>query len=306
MTRGRGGPRSRAHLELRLACEQFVLLGPVERQIEFGQPRRGELDGLPALQARLNQLPAQEGEANETANVAPRNAVTLGQILEGSGAAVASSSNHARSRAIALIRAGSHLELRFCCANPGRTDLVSAPRRVKATAAVSSAALSLAASDADDRTSPPNSAPRRSLMMIVFSSTMIFSTSSRTSLARSPGEPLSAAAILVARPRSFGIRTLGKPARTRPPDQARRAGQRVGQDPDHGLLDLTGGEPPALRAIRSGLGDQGSGDVVAIAPPTVTWLYPSPSPSSPRSAPYLARASTRREGGTRISGRVRG
>src|SRR5271168_1071093 len=68
---------------------------------------------------------------------------------------VASSSNHARPRAIALISAGSHLELCFCCANPGRTNLVSAPRRVKATAAVSSTALSFAASDADDGTSLP-------------------------------------------------------------------------------------------------------------------------------------------------------
>ena len=55
-----------------LACEQFVLLGPVQRQIEFGQPRRGERDGLPALPDRLDQLRAQEGEANETANVAGR------------------------------------------------------------------------------------------------------------------------------------------------------------------------------------------------------------------------------------------
>src|SRR5437879_1531134 len=70
-----------------LACEQFVLLGPVQRQIEFGQPRRGELDGLAALQDRLDQLRAQEGETNETANVAPGNAVTLGQLLERSGAA---------------------------------------------------------------------------------------------------------------------------------------------------------------------------------------------------------------------------
>src|SRR5438270_10156091 len=70
-----------------LACEQFVLLRPVQRQIEFGQPRRGELGGLPALQDRLDQLRAQEGEANETANVAPGNAVTLGQHLERSGAA---------------------------------------------------------------------------------------------------------------------------------------------------------------------------------------------------------------------------
>jgi hypothetical protein len=32
-----------------LAYEQSVLLGPVERQIEFSQTRRGELDGLSAL-----------------------------------------------------------------------------------------------------------------------------------------------------------------------------------------------------------------------------------------------------------------
>src|ERR1700731_4345385 len=53
---------------------------------------------------------------------------------------VASSSNHARPRAIPLISAGSHVELCFCCANPGRTNLVSAPRRVKATARVNSTA----------------------------------------------------------------------------------------------------------------------------------------------------------------------
>jgi hypothetical protein len=64
-----------------------VLLGPVQRQVEFAQPRRGELDGLSALQDRLDQLRAQEGETNETANVAPGNAVTLGQSLERSGAA---------------------------------------------------------------------------------------------------------------------------------------------------------------------------------------------------------------------------
>src|ERR1700740_3708625 len=73
-----------------------------------------------------------------------------------------SSSNHARPRAIALISAGSHRELWSCCANPGRTNLVSAPRRVKAAVAVSSTALSLAVSDADDATSGPNRRPRRS------------------------------------------------------------------------------------------------------------------------------------------------
>src|ERR1700751_1204973 len=72
---------------LALACEQFLLLRPVQRQIEFGQPRRGERDGLPALRDRLDQLRAQEGEDNETANVAPGNAVTLGQLVERTGAA---------------------------------------------------------------------------------------------------------------------------------------------------------------------------------------------------------------------------
>src|SRR5207249_1569353 len=169
-TRGRGGAAAWG-ISVRscgLACEQFLLLGPVQRQIEFGQPRRSEFDGLPALQDRLDELRAQEGETNESANVAPGNAVTLGQLLERSGTA-----------------GGEFLKPcappRNRLENPGRTNLVSVPRRVKATAAVSSIALSHPSADADDGTSPPKSAPRCSLMMIVFSSTMIFSTSSRTS-----------------------------------------------------------------------------------------------------------------------------
>src|SRR5437868_8299342 len=88
-TRGRGGTAAWG-ISVRscgLACEQFVLLRPVQRQIEFGQPCRGELGALPALQDRLDQLRAQEGETNETANVAPGNAITLGQLLKRSGAA---------------------------------------------------------------------------------------------------------------------------------------------------------------------------------------------------------------------------
>src|SRR3984893_1128111 len=89
MTRGRGGAAAWG-ISVRScgsACEQFVLLRPVQRQIEFGQPRRSERDGLSALQDRLHQLLAQESEANETANVAPGNAVTLGQLVERSDAA---------------------------------------------------------------------------------------------------------------------------------------------------------------------------------------------------------------------------
>jgi hypothetical protein len=36
------------------ARQEAALIGPVERQIEFGKTRRGEFDGLPALQDRLN------------------------------------------------------------------------------------------------------------------------------------------------------------------------------------------------------------------------------------------------------------
>ena len=45
----------------------------------------------------------------------------------------------------------------------------------------------------------------------------------------------------------------------------RRVDERVAEDPDRGILDLDGGEPPALRTIGSSLGDQRRRDVVAIA-----------------------------------------
>jgi hypothetical protein len=52
--------------------------------------------------------------------MAPGGAVTLGQRLQRLARPVASgSSNHARSRAIALISAGSHRALWLGCASPG-------------------------------------------------------------------------------------------------------------------------------------------------------------------------------------------
>src|SRR5215831_13025962 len=63
-------------------CEKSALLGPVQRQIESGQTRRGQLDGLPALQDRFDQLRAQEGKTNEAADVAPGDTITLGQRLQ--------------------------------------------------------------------------------------------------------------------------------------------------------------------------------------------------------------------------------
>ena len=51
-------PRSRAGVPARVrssACEEFVLLGPVERQIEFAQTRCSERDGLPAFQYGVDE-----------------------------------------------------------------------------------------------------------------------------------------------------------------------------------------------------------------------------------------------------------
>ena len=64
------------------ACKQSFLLGPVERQIEFGQTRRGEHDGLPALQDRFDQLRAQEGKVDKATDVATGNAVAPGEVLQ--------------------------------------------------------------------------------------------------------------------------------------------------------------------------------------------------------------------------------
>src|SRR5258708_19842252 len=50
--------------------EQAALIGPVERQIEFGKTRRREFDGLPALQDRLDQLGTQKGEVDEAPDIA--------------------------------------------------------------------------------------------------------------------------------------------------------------------------------------------------------------------------------------------
>jgi hypothetical protein len=63
----------------------------------------------------------------------------------------------------------------------------------------------------------------------------------------------------------FRNMVAGHAGRTKPLDQFRWDGQRVGPDVDHGPLDLPGGEPPALRAIRSGIGDECSGDVASGA-----------------------------------------
>src|SRR6516162_1564547 len=85
---GRGDNRGWGHLQLGgLRSEEPVLLGPVERQIEFGQTRGSKLDRLPALQDRLDQLWAQEGQTNKTPDVAPADAVAFGQLLQRSRAA---------------------------------------------------------------------------------------------------------------------------------------------------------------------------------------------------------------------------
>ena len=45
-----------------------MLLGPIERQIEFGQSRRSELDGLPALQDRFKPAAGSRSSARSDAS----------------------------------------------------------------------------------------------------------------------------------------------------------------------------------------------------------------------------------------------
>src|SRR5467141_4881282 len=66
--------------------EQAALIGPVERQIEFGKTRRSECERLPALQDCLDQLGAQKGEVDEAPDIATGDAVALGQFAQRSGA----------------------------------------------------------------------------------------------------------------------------------------------------------------------------------------------------------------------------
>ena len=68
------------------ARQQAALIGPVERQIEFGKTRRSEFDGLPAVQDRLDQLRAQKGEVDEAPDIATGDAVALGQFPQRSRA----------------------------------------------------------------------------------------------------------------------------------------------------------------------------------------------------------------------------
>ena len=58
--------------------QEATLIGPVERQIEFGKTRRGEVDRLPAVQDRLDQLGAQKGEVDEAPDIATGDTVALG------------------------------------------------------------------------------------------------------------------------------------------------------------------------------------------------------------------------------------
>jgi hypothetical protein len=110
-----------------------VLLGPAQGQIEFGQTRRGELDGLPPLQDRFDQLRAQEGKVNQAPDVAAGDAIAIGQLLERSGAArreFLKPGAPARDRLDQRRITSRLLEAWWCCANPGSTSFVSAPRRL--------------------------------------------------------------------------------------------------------------------------------------------------------------------------------
>ena len=138
-----------------LACEQSVLLRPIERQIEFRQTRRGKVDGLAPPEHRFDELWAEKSEVHQTPDVTPRDAVTFGQFLERSGTAAGELLKPRASARDRLHQRGIILAVWFCCARPGSTSLVSTPRRLRPTVAVSSIVPSVWPSVADDRTPPP-------------------------------------------------------------------------------------------------------------------------------------------------------
>ena len=200
------------YASLRLACEQPVLLRPVQRQIEFAQTRRGESGGLLAFEDRLDQPRAQECQADEAPDVASAGALTLGHFLNRSGAAGGQLLKPRPPTCERLISTGSHLEPWFCSATPGSSSLVSVPRRLNSIVAGSSIVPSLSP---DAPAFPPKTTLRRTLMTIVFSSTITWPTRARTILARSADEPRSAAARRAARSsifRTWSLRMLTSPA----------------------------------------------------------------------------------------------
>src|SRR5207253_6712885 len=68
------------------ARQQAALVGPVERQIEFGETCCGEFDRLSAVQDRVDQLGAEKGEVDEAPDIATGDALALGQFPQRSGA----------------------------------------------------------------------------------------------------------------------------------------------------------------------------------------------------------------------------
>src|ERR1700737_367524 len=127
--------------------QEATLIGPVERQIEFGKTRRREFDGLSALQDRLDQVGTQKGEVDEAPDIATGDAVALGQFSQRSRASGGKLFEPRAPAGNRLDQRGSHRERSFCVATSGSTSLISTPRRLKATGAVSSIGLSPGFSD---------------------------------------------------------------------------------------------------------------------------------------------------------------
>ena len=59
-----------------------MLLSPIDRQIEFGQTRHRQFGWLPTLHDRLDELRAQEGEIDEAPDVAPGDALAIGELMQ--------------------------------------------------------------------------------------------------------------------------------------------------------------------------------------------------------------------------------
>jgi len=243
-----------------------VLLGPVERQIELAQTRRGEFTGLPPLQDRLDQLRAQEGKANQTPDVAPGDVVTLGQFLERSGttggellkphapAGDRPDQRRITSRSVDVLRQSGQHQLGFS----------TAPLEGDCRRQFDSIVTSVLRCGCRDTPVQQWPAPKLDGERLVIDHDFLDKPSHE--LCSFP-EWVAERYCETSRPTEhFPNLITGHAGCIKPLDQLRRARQAFDQNSDHGFFDLPGTEPLALCAIGSGLSDQRGGDVVAIAP----------------------------------------
>ena len=95
-------------------------------------------------------------------------------------------------------------------------------------------------------------------MVILSSAIMTFSTSSRTPFACFLWRAIERRRKTLCPAKQFSYPLGGPVGGAEELKQLRRVGERVEQDPDHGIFDFRRSEPQTWRAVASGLRDRGA------------------------------------------------